>query len=330
MGHTDATGCHGGPPCDDPKEHGLVGRLVGCSGEKTVRRADAARECKRDLGRVPSEAGLPGSSAQKVELEVSVRVHSTGSGSRARRRARAQLAPASGLAAEADANRNAAPPGDKISPHLRRPGRSMEQNRRLQPAPSTINCRHVRPDPIPVGDIPARPDERFPAGHVHAPATVVCRLCRINEGVSSNCHASLKTLPDPAKKMPLHRASCQGQGTLREYFLEVSKHSDAHIAQSGRSMILLLEKLRESVAERAVWGLTSHNQLKLLAADDPGATCFVSITPPVTDVFIIEYLLPKSAAPWPNARIIGETRSIPTAVSMIIAALDNSGGWKRK
>jgi hypothetical protein len=93
-------------------------------------------------------------------------------------------------------------------------------------------------------------------------------------------------------------------------------------------MIELVDSLERAVGTRSVWGLTSHYHLNLLAADDSTSPSFVSIAPPAFGVFTIEYRMPAEESPWPNARVIGETKSVVHAVDMILAGLEKSGGWR--
>ena len=74
-------------------------------------------------------------------------------------------------------------------------------------------------------------------------------------------------------------------------------------------MIRLIERLGTAFPDRSVWGLTSLYNLKLLAADDWKTPWFVTIFLPIGGTFVIDYLLPESEAPWPDARVRGETQS---------------------
>lgn len=100
------------------------------------------------------------------------------------------------------------------------------------------------------------------------------------------------------------------------------------VAEAARKMIQLIERLEETFRDRPVWGLTSLYNLKLLATDDWKTPWLVSIAPPVGGRFVIEYLMPEAEAPWPKARVVGESESIDAAVDMIIRAMEKSEGWK--
>jgi hypothetical protein len=95
-------------------------------------------------------------------------------------------------------------------------------------------------------------------------------------------------------------------------------------------MIELISRLETAIGERSVWGLTSHYHLNLLAADDSTSPSYVSIAPPASGVFTIEYRMPAAEAPWHNAHVIGETKSVVDAVAMVLVGLERSGGWRAK
>lgn len=128
--------------------------------------------------------------------------------------------------------------------------------------------------------------------------------------------------------MPFHRATCQSRATLRERYEREAMGHDPHMAEAARLMIQLIERLETAFPDRPVWGLTSLHNLKLLATDDWRTPWFVSIALPIGGTFVIDYLFPKAEAPWPDARVRGETTSIDAAINMISVAMQRSGGWK--
>lgn len=90
---------------------------------------------------------------------------------------------------------------------------------------------------------------------------------------------------------------------------------------------MLLTKMEAVAAEVAVWGLTSHGKLVLLAADDYRTPWFVTTIAVPWGGFSIHYLMPDSEAPWPGAQVEGEARDLDSAYSMIRIAMRRSGGW---
>lgn len=123
--------------------------------------------------------------------------------------------------------------------------------------------------------------------------------------------------------MSLVRASCQPHRTLRDHYEKLQAGSHAELAEAGRKMIQLVERLEESLRDIPVWGLTSHYHLLLLAADDYRSAWFVSIAPPASGKFVIEYA-------QANAPVLGEAESVSSAVDMVLQAMEKSGGWKMK
>jgi hypothetical protein len=129
--------------------------------------------------------------------------------------------------------------------------------------------------------------------------------------------------------MAFQRATCQSRRSLREHYEAEANGSDPHVAPAARLMIQLIERLETTFQDRSVWGLTSLYHLKLLAADDWKTPWYVSIAPAVSGRFAIEYLLPEGEAPWPNARVLGESESVEAAVDMILLAMQKSRGWTK-
>jgi len=75
-------------------------------------------------------------------------------------------------------------------------------------------------------------------------------------------------------------------------------------------------------------GLTSHFYLCLLAADDYHTPWYVRLIGSFGE-YTVDYLMPEAEAPWPYARVTGETRSQDRAVEMIETAMRLSPGWER-
>jgi len=130
--------------------------------------------------------------------------------------------------------------------------------------------------------------------------------------------------------MPFRRASCQKSKSLRAFYEEVAADSHVVVGEAGRLMTELVDDLEQAFRDIPVWGLTSHFHLMLLAADDSATPWFVSVTPPVGGSFTIDYLLPEFEAPWPNARVTGEAKSVKAAVEMVLLAIEKSRGWEKK
>jgi hypothetical protein len=130
--------------------------------------------------------------------------------------------------------------------------------------------------------------------------------------------------------MHLTRCKDQASKTLDEFYTDISQH-DGDIDRSiGQAMLNLLARLRALPGEREVWGLTSHYRLCLLAENSSATPWFVILAALDMQNFYIEYLMPERVAPWPNAYVRGEARSIDDAVRMIVTATEKSEGWSGK
>lgn len=123
--------------------------------------------------------------------------------------------------------------------------------------------------------------------------------------------------------MRLDKCTEQGSQTLDEFYAEVAVHN----VKCGEAMIELIARLRELDHPNHVWGLTSHTRLCLLAQDSSATPWYVIVEALSKRDYTVEYLMPPSIAPWPNARVHGGARSADAAVEMIVTAMDRSGGW---
>ncbi len=92
-------------------------------------------------------------------------------------------------------------------------------------------------------------------------------------------------------------------------------------------MLDLMARLRTLPDTRQVFGLTSHHRLCLLAADSYQSPWFVIISALDKRNYFVEYLMPKSIAPWPHAYVRGEARSEDDALQMVVTAIEKSAGW---
>lgn len=103
-----------------------------------------------------------------------------------------------------------------------------------------------------------------------------------------------------------------------------------HCRNCGKAMLALIARLRSSPDDRRAYGLTSHAHLCLLAEDSYRSPWFVVITALDENNFIVEYRMPAHIAPWPNANVRGEARSVDEAVRMVLIAIEKSEGWTKK
>lgn len=130
--------------------------------------------------------------------------------------------------------------------------------------------------------------------------------------------------------MHLTRCREQKSKTLDEFFENISEQDHIVSREGGKAMLDLMARLRALPDSRQVYGLTSHHQLCLLAADTSESPWFVIICALNKGNYFIEYLMPDDVAPWPRAYVRGEARSEDDAVKMVVTAMEKSEGWSRK
>ena len=129
--------------------------------------------------------------------------------------------------------------------------------------------------------------------------------------------------------MQLERCKDQASSTLEQFYSSIAAHHD--VSRSGaEAMLELIARLRAAPRELTIWGLTSHWRLCLLAENTPASPWYV-ITAALDHMnYYIEYLMPRELAPWPDARVQGEARSVEQAVQMTMIAIDLCGGWNER
>lgn len=118
---------------------------------------------------------------------------------------------------------------------------------------------------------------------------------------------------------------CKDQkGSIEEFYQRLAAHSESR--EGAAAMLALIAKLRaSSPADRMVWCLTSLHRLCLLSSGS--ATWWVIVAAADESDFLIEYRLPDSAAPWPDAYVRGEAKSVEEALRMTLIGMENSEGW---
>jgi hypothetical protein len=114
---------------------------------------------------------------------------------------------------------------------------------------------------------------------------------------------------------------------LDSFYRDAAASSDEMTAAQGTAMLRLLPGLEEICAHRQVWGLTSHNNLCLLSADDWRSPWWVVIVPHEGS-YEVRYLMDESDRPWPDALVAGSTEDLSQALEMIRIAMTRSGGWR--
>lgn len=94
----------------------------------------------------------------------------------------------------------------------------------------------------------------------------------------------------------------------------------------GKEMLMWIDQLNKRLSSIEVWGLTSLFRLVLMSSDTHKGEWSVIIVGMPTH-YKVEYLMPSEGAPWRNAYISGETKSLEEAVEMTLTAMERSGSW---
>jgi len=127
--------------------------------------------------------------------------------------------------------------------------------------------------------------------------------------------------------MEIRRITAQKR-LLEDHFNDLAAlGADNKYSRIGGRMLELLVHLRE-VDGPAVWAVTSHADLHLVAGDDYRLTPLVTIR---CDGcwFAVEYLMPTREAPWPGARVLGNTDDPSQACKMVAFGLSKAIGVTR-
>lgn len=100
--------------------------------------------------------------------------------------------------------------------------------------------------------------------------------------------------------------------------------ADERPRTAAERMLELLRHL-ETVDGPALWAMTSHDSLCLLAGDDYALPILVAVRCDGIP-FYIEYRMAQDKAPWPDAYVTGITADVHQAVEMITFGLSEAMG----
>ncbi|MGI4875384.1 MAG: hypothetical protein ACRYFX_29880 [Janthinobacterium lividum] len=92
-------------------------------------------------------------------------------------------------------------------------------------------------------------------------------------------------------------------------------------------MLRLLQRINELFVDTQLWGLTSLYRLVIQQADDWTSDWLVTIAAGMDSTYRLEYLLPASARPWPQATVHGEAETLAEAERYLLIAMRESRGW---
>jgi len=127
--------------------------------------------------------------------------------------------------------------------------------------------------------------------------------------------------------MPIIRNTSQGNVTLEEFYMQLSKQNQHADNDAGYDMLLLVEAINQLFAETIIWGFISQSRLVLQKMDNADATWYVMIGS-AGGTYHFKYLMPKQASPWKNAFVSGETKVLDEAKKYVVIAMKECGAWK--
>lgn len=150
-------------------------------------------------------------------------------------------------------------------------------------------------------------------------STVAAKRATVSENV----------LPE-RRQMPLLRSESQGggPGRLVKQHYEDTPSAPAYVRESLMTMTRFLDLLNSAIGEEKVWLLTSHDVLLLMA--DPlydQGPWYVSISA-FQNQYTVTYVMRKTEAPFPDAKVSGTTLSVEEAIRFTLLAMKLSDGWK--
>src|ERR1035441_1225379 len=125
----------------------------------------------------------------------------------------------------------------------------------------------------------------------------------------------------------MHLTGRKNPRRLDTFYSKLNQSEETVSRKIGKATLDLIARLRALPDQRRIYGLTSHYRLCLLAEDADSSPWSVIVTALDKQDYVIEYLMPKRIAPWPDAYVRGEARSEDEAVEMILTAMEKSEGW---
>jgi hypothetical protein len=127
--------------------------------------------------------------------------------------------------------------------------------------------------------------------------------------------------------MPIKRFTEQADGSLEEFYQEISSRKAYDRMGVGEAMLRLIEEINRVFKQTDLWGLTSHAQLILLSADDIVSADCVILSSSGFTFYTIAYPLPVAKRPWQNAQVVGEVDTLEQAINYLLIAMRESQGW---
>ena len=129
--------------------------------------------------------------------------------------------------------------------------------------------------------------------------------------------------------MEIRRITAQSE-TLADFYdrMATDARTSPDFAELARRMLELL-RLLAGIEGPAMWAVTSHANLHLVASDDYQLPSVVEIRGGgfgEAFSFGIEYLMPDSEAPWPGARVLLGSNEVLLACEMVAYGLSKATG----
>jgi len=133
--------------------------------------------------------------------------------------------------------------------------------------------------------------------------------------------------------MPIIQCTEQSKQSLEDFYKSLIPDRVTKFVDVGSPMLKVIKLINDTFKNTVIYGLTSHATLKLLNKNSTLATGFVALKGFGTDPggkdneYYIEYLMTADKQPWPNACVIGGTKSLTELKRLIIIAMTESKGW---
>jgi len=125
--------------------------------------------------------------------------------------------------------------------------------------------------------------------------------------------------------MPIKRSFEQTKYTLEEFYSEREMAGD--YTSVGEHMLAFLRTINELFPTTQLFGLTSHYRLVIRSEDTLGSEWLIIVSA-VAGWYYFEFLVPKEKAPWENAFVRGEAKSLDDAKKYLLIAMRECEGWK--
>lgn len=127
--------------------------------------------------------------------------------------------------------------------------------------------------------------------------------------------------------MPITRSRYQSSKSLEQYYEEVAV-GDHHMAAAGVRMLNVIKLINEMFPETELKAATSLYRLCILSEDSTKLDWCVVISNVVESEYYVEFQLPKSEEPWPQAFVKGTVSGFDNLKKYLIIAMSRTKVWE--